>query len=80
MTEAEKLSQLCERLGASPAQAKTMAAQLLKRADQIAAGRAVTREVALRDLLDMVVKGRAGLVPEGFALPVSPPRAADASP
>ena len=36
MTEIEQLSQLCERLGAPPAQAAAMAAQLLKRADQLA--------------------------------------------
>ncbi len=63
MSELEQLSQLCERLGAAPAQAATMAAQLLKRADQLAAERGVSREAALRGLLDVVIKGRAGEVP-----------------
>ena len=36
MTEIEQLSQLCERLGAPPAQAAAMAAQLLTRADHLA--------------------------------------------
>jgi hypothetical protein len=66
MTEQEQLAQLCEQLGASRAQAVTMAAQLLKRAEQLAAERGVTREVALKGLLDVVVKGRAGEVPSEF--------------
>lgn len=69
MTELEQLTGLCERLGASGAQARTMAAQLLKRAEQIAAERSIPREVALRDLLEVVVKGRAGEVPERFRPP-----------
>lgn len=71
MTEVEKLALLCERLGATAAQARTMAAQLLKRAEQIASERGVTREVALKGLLDVVVKGRAGEVPVSFAPPKS---------
>ena len=72
MTEHEQLAKLCESLGASPAQAATMAAQLLKRAEQLAAERGITREVALKGLLDVVVKGRAGEVPPAFA-PSPPP-------
>lgn len=71
MTELEQLTQLCERLGAPPAQAATMAAQLLKRADQIAMERGIAREAALRGLLEVVVKGRAGEVPPGFLPPQS---------
>ena len=67
MTEHEQLTQLCERLGATPTQASIMAAQLLKRADQLVVERAITREAALKDLLDVVVKGRAGEVPAKFA-------------
>jgi hypothetical protein len=74
MTEQEQLTQLCERLGASREQAVTMAAQLLKRAEQLAAERGVTREAALQGLLDVVVKGRAGEVPLAFA-PRPPPSA-----
>ena len=69
MTEMGQLTQLCERLGAPRAQAATMAAQLLKRAEQHAAERGVTREAALARLLDLVVKGRAGEVPAEFAPP-----------
>lgn len=76
MTEHEQLAQLCARLGATPVQAQTMAAQLLKRAEQIARERGITRELALKGLLDIVTKGRAGEVPPAFA-PVPPPRATD---
>lgn len=72
MTELEQLTQLCERLGATPAQARTMAAQLLKRADQIAGERGMPREVALKGLLDVVIKGRAGEVPASFS--AAPPQ------
>jgi hypothetical protein len=72
MTEHEQLTQLCERLGATPTQASIMATQLLKRADQLVIERGVTREAALKDLLDVVVKGRAGEVPAKFA-PQPPP-------
>ena len=72
MTELEQLTQLCERLGAPPAQAAVMAAQLLKRADQIARERGLAREDALRNLLEVVVKGRAGEVPAQFN--PTPPR------
>ena len=51
MSELEQLTQLCERLGAPPAQAAAMAGQLLKRAEQIAAERGGTREAALKRLL-----------------------------
>lgn len=73
MTEFEQLTLLCERLGASRAQAATMAAQLAKRADQIAAERGLTREVALQGLLELVVKGRAGEVPAQFLPPPATP-------
>ncbi|MBL9189189.1 MAG: hypothetical protein JNK23_17035 [Opitutaceae bacterium] len=67
MSELEQLSRLCERLGASGAQAATMAAQLLKRADQLAVERGLTREAALASLVEVLVKGRAGEVPARFA-------------
>ena len=57
------------RLGAGRAQAETMAAQLLKRAEQLAAERGITREAALGHLLKIVVQGRAGEVPPGFGAP-----------
>ena len=76
MNEREQLAQLCERLGASPVQAAIMAGQLLKRADQLALERGITREAALKGLLDVVIKGRAGEVPPQFGSagsPTSPP-------
>lgn len=72
MTEHEQLSLLCERLGAPPAQASIMAAQLLKRAEQLATERSITREAALKGLLEVVVKGRAGEVPPSFTREPSP--------
>jgi hypothetical protein len=72
MTEHEQLKALCEQLGAPPAQAAIMATQLLKRADQLASERGITREAALKGLLDVVVKGRAGEVPAPFAPRESP--------
>jgi hypothetical protein len=67
MTEHEQLTLLCERLGAPHAQAGTMATQLLKRADQLAGERGIPREAALKSLLEVVVKGRAGEVPAQFS-------------
>jgi hypothetical protein len=69
MTEQEQLTQLCENLGAPRAQAQTMARQLLKRTDQIAAERGIAREAALKGLLELVVKGRSGEVPKDFLPP-----------
>lgn len=73
MTDSAQLTQLCERLGATPAQAATMAAQLLKRAEQLAVERGITREDALKGLLEIVVKGRAGEVPVQFSAPAREP-------
>lgn len=78
MTELEQLTQLCERLGAPGPQAATMAAQLMKRADQLAAERGIAREAALRGLLEVVIKGRAGEVPAQFASPKTEPDAGPA--
>lgn len=65
-SELEQLTTLCERLGATRAQAATMAAQMLKRAEQIATERGISRVDALRGLVEVVMKGRAGEVPERF--------------
>ena len=73
MRELEQLITVCERLGAPRAQAQTMAKQLLKRADQLAAERGTTREAALQGLLEVMIKGRAGEVPSRFAPPQTPP-------
>ncbi|MBS0631688.1 MAG: hypothetical protein JSS11_07215 [Verrucomicrobia bacterium] len=69
MTELEQLTALCARLGAEPAQAATMAAQLLKRAEQLAADRQIPRTEALAYLLNLVVQGRNGEVPPAFRPP-----------
>lgn len=73
MDELTRLTRLCERLGAgTPAQAETMARQLMKRADQLAAERGLTREAAMQHLLEIVVQGRQGVVPPGFTPPPPP--------
>ncbi len=66
MTEQEQLEALCVKLGSTPALAATMAAQLQKRAGQLAAERGITREAALTHLLNLVIKGRNGETPPGF--------------
>lgn len=73
MTELEQLTVLCERLGAAPGQASTMAAQLLKRADQLAHERRIERTAALAYLVDLVVKGRSGETPRPLYASVPPP-------
>jgi hypothetical protein len=74
VNELEQLALLCERLGAPRAQAETMAAQLLKRAEQQATERGTTREAALARLLELLVQGRSGVPPAEFP-PTSPPPA-----
>ncbi len=69
MSEIEQIARLCERLGAPPAQAATMAAQLLKRAEQHATERGTTREAVLAQLLEILVQGRQGQVPPAFQSP-----------
>jgi hypothetical protein len=76
MTEQEQLEALCRQLGAGPEQARTMAAQLLKRAEQLAAERGTTRETELKRLLELVGRGRAGEVPPNFVPPPPKPPAA----
>ena len=72
VSDLEKITLLCTRLGAAPDQASTMAAQLLKRADQISVERGVTREAALAQLLEILVQGRQGNVPPAFKPPAGP--------
>ena len=60
MAELEQLVELCRKLGAPPGQAMTMAAQLQKRATQLAGERGVAREAAMKYLLEVLVKGRHG--------------------
>ena len=69
MSELEQLTLLCERLGAPRPQAATMAAQLMKRAGQIASERGITPEAALKGLIEVLIKGRSGEVPPQFLSP-----------
>jgi hypothetical protein len=73
MSELEQLTALCRRLGAEPTQAVTMAAQLLKRADQLALDRGVERTAALSYLVELVMKGRNGETPPEFPSSSPPP-------
>ncbi|EDY81272.1 hypothetical protein VDG1235_890 [Verrucomicrobiia bacterium DG1235] len=65
MTEREQLEALLEQMGADGRQAKAMAAQLAKRADQLAEERGIDRVAALSQLLKLVRSGRAGESYEG---------------
>lgn len=69
MSELEQVTRLCEKLGAPSGQAATMAAQLLKRADQLSVGRGIPREAALAQLLQILVQARQGGVPPEFPPP-----------
>ncbi len=69
VSELEKITALCTRLGAAPGQAAVMAGQLLKRAEQIAAERKIPREQAMQHLLTVLVEGLQGNVPPGFPPP-----------
>lgn len=64
-----QLQELCRRFGASPEQAETMARQLIKRADQLAAERQITPVAAMEHLLKVLVYGRNGEVPPDFQPP-----------
>lgn len=76
--ERDQLVLLCARLGApTPEMAATMADQLIKRCDQIAAERGIPRVEAMAYLLELVTKGSRGEPPPGFEgvvkSPPSPP-------
>lgn len=72
MDELVQLTRLCRNLGApTDAQAATMARQLQKRADQLAAERGITRVAAMEHLLSLLVHGRRGETPPGFTPPPS---------
>ena len=72
MSDLERVTLLCEKLGAPRAQAATMAAQLLKRAEQISAERGITPEAAMAQLLQILIEGRQGNVPPAFQPPTPP--------
>lgn len=73
MSELEKITQLCTKLGATPEQAATMARQLVKRADQISAERGIQRTEAMAQLMHILAEGRQGNVPMAFKPPVQRP-------
>lgn len=66
MSDLEHVQRLCERLGAAPAQARIMATQLLKRADQLVQARGCSRVEALQYLLELTTMGASGASPPGF--------------
>jgi hypothetical protein len=67
MTEREQLILLCSKLGApTPVAAATTADQLMKRCDQIAVQRGISRTEAMSYLLQLVTKGARGEPPPGF--------------
>ena len=77
ISERDQLVQLCARLGApTPEAAGIMSDQLLKRCDQLAVQRGMTRTEAMAYLLELVAKGSRGEAPAGFegvAKPPAPP-------
>jgi len=64
--EIEQLESVFLSRGASPSQAKVMAGQLSKRVDQWVVERGLSRLEALQRLLEIVIAGREGTVPDGF--------------
>ena len=67
MTDEEQVTRLCQKWGASAEQAKVMARQLIKRADQLAVERQWSRVEAMAHLLTLVAKGSQGETPPGFS-------------
>lgn len=61
----ENLTVFLQSLGADEAAARTMAAQLIKRAGQLAEERSTSRLAALDYLLKVTIAGREGRVYEG---------------
>ena len=55
--EIEKITMICKRTGVTDEQAKLMASRLIKRADQLALEREITRVEAMSHLLGLLVKG-----------------------
>ena len=72
MNELARLTELCRRLGAEPAQADVMARQLMKRADQLTLERGQDRAEVMAYLLKLVVEARKGGVAKEFQPPAQP--------
>lgn len=64
--EIEMLRKLFAQLGAGPDQSLIMARQVIKRAAQVSEDRGVSRVEAMRYLIELVTKGRAGISAESF--------------
>lgn len=58
--EVAQVAQLFIQFGATPEQADVMAAQLLKRAGQLAEERGISKVAALESLLKQVIEARQG--------------------
>lgn len=59
-TELEQVTALLMRFGADEAQARVMAGQLLKRAEQVSKDKGISKVEALASLLELVKAGRSG--------------------
>ena len=66
MDEASQLAKVFENLGAPAGKARTMAGQLLRRAEQIAAERNISKIESLDRLIRLCVKGFHGEVDPNF--------------
>jgi len=62
----DNLTKLCQRLGSSEEQARTMARQLLKRSEQIAQERGIKRVEAMEHLLSLLISGSQRQTPPDF--------------
>lgn len=62
-SDVDQVAGLFTQMGASPDSARVMAAQLLKRAGQIASEQGITTVEALDPLLREAIRGRQGLPP-----------------
>ena len=69
VSDLSQIQQIFRRLGASEAQAGTMAHQVLKRAEQLASEQKISPEQAMEHLLRVLIQGRQGEVPPEFQNP-----------
>ena len=67
--ELELLREACARLGAPVGQDRVMASQLLKRAEQLAGERSISKTEAMEYLLKLAVAGREGRDPKDILPP-----------
>ena len=67
MDEVRQLAKVFENLGAEPPQAQTMARQILRRADQLAEEKHISRVESLDRLMRLCVRGFHGVVDPDFA-------------